>query len=217
MIKMDKKDIVKQLDALIYNKKVQSVYSHIMLESIFILIEQSKEGNRNIPILDIFTQFAIITVPWVNKYQLLLKDKSSIANKIINEADKDVVTINQYRDIGKKLMTSSVRKWVVPNITKYQELFRCTEDKNIYVSQEGWHEISSHVNEWRKKNFEETRKLLYKYNPNKKQIIDQLFIEKGYLKKLDEIELGGNNIGEVMLAEQMDLEYLTEYLGGEWI
>lgn len=209
---MNREEIVRQLDALIYNKRVQSAYQFIMLESIFETIEESSEDIRVIPLTDLFTQFAIITVSWVNEYQLLLKENASTANEIISKIEGSFFSRDKYQDIGKRLMNSTVGKWVIPNITKYEGLFRCTEDKNIYLSQAVFEEIYEHLRGWRKKNFEEARKLLYKYNPNKTNVIDQLFIQEGYLIELEEIERENTVKEDVSIRDNLDLEYLKYYI-----
>ena len=47
-------------------------------------------------------------------------------------------------------MNSTVGKWVIPNITKYEDLFRYREDKNIYLTQMIVDEIYDHLGQWRR-------------------------------------------------------------------
>jgi energy-coupling factor transporter ATP-binding protein EcfA2 len=207
----DVEDLKIRLSQLINNGRAQAAYPFIMIESIFRLINNQTE-DINLTLNDIFKEFTKMSILWVNKYNLSLKEKTSKANQIISKYDcSSIITDENIERIAKQLMNSTVGKWVVPNITKDDTIFKYNEDRSITITSQVVRIINENMDYWRTENFLQAKDALYKYNRHKPEQVEKLFLEERYLIE-ERLGIEKDKVIEEYCINVIDLEAISQYL-----
>ncbi len=161
------KNIESDLTKIIFNKRTQSLYPHIIIDIIFNEIQINDEGiriNRN----DLFLRFYLTAKKWVKTYKLNLAENSMV-NQIIEKE-------RTQNDSIEKINHSRIGDRVIKNVVSGKNVFEYDADiEQVIVDQEVVKVLKKDLDYWRQENLEAAKQLCIKYNEDREKEINELF------------------------------------------
>ncbi|QEH67659.1 hypothetical protein [Cellulosilyticum sp. WCF-2] len=161
------KNIRDELSKIIFNKRTQSLYPHIVIDIIFNEIEIKQEDIR-ISRDDLFFRFYLVAKKWVKTYKLNLAENSMV-NQII---EKEVTQANSIE----KINHSRIGDRVIKNVVSGKKLFLYSSDREqVVIDKKVVKEIKKDLAYWRQENLIAAKQLCLKYNEGKEDKVDEIF------------------------------------------
>lgn len=161
------KYIRSELTKIIFNKRTQSLYPHIVIDLILNEI-QIKEEDIILSRDDLFHGFYLVAKKWVNVYRLNLAENSMV-NQIIAKEVTQASSIE-------KINHSRIGDRVIKNVVSGKNLFTynpATEE--VFINKEVVKAIKKDLNYWRQENLSAVKQLCLKYNEGKEIEINEIF------------------------------------------